>query len=67
MQRLDKKLSESVSVINVKRLTCVLPGRSNENYAAVRSYVAECPTTSIRHRAEEIGVSRSTINFFFET
>ena len=53
MRRLIKNNSESWSDINVKRLTRVRPCCSNENIAAVRDNVAETPTTSIRHLAQE--------------
>ena len=35
--------------------------RSNENIAAVRESVAEHPDTSIRHRAQELNLSRTSL------
>ncbi|CAH2088163.1 unnamed protein product [Euphydryas editha] len=61
VKRLMDKFAETGSVSDVKTTTRHRPGRSTENVAAVRDDVAQTPSTSIRHRAQQIGVSKSTL------
>lgn len=61
VKRLMDKFAETGSVSDVKTTTRLRPGRSTENVAAVRDDVAQTPSTSIRHRAQQIGVSKSTM------
>lgn len=60
------KFQETGSVEDVKTSLRVCTSRSFENIAAVRKSVAEGPTTSTRHRVQELHMSRSTFHQIFE-
>ena len=56
VKRLMDKFAETGSVSDVKTTTRHRPGRSTENVAAVHDDAAQTPSTSIRHRAQQIDV-----------
>lgn len=62
IQRLVAVFEETGSVVNRSRPPAPRSARSLENIAAVRESVAEMPGTSIRHRSQELGLSRSSLH-----
>ena len=61
VKRIIEKFVKTESITDVRPSTRVGPGRLAENVTAVRQNVAESPGTSIRHRAQELNISRSTM------
>lgn len=61
IQRLIKKFEEIDSIVNNKSPMRSCSGRSLENIVAVRENVTEILRTSIRHRSQELDVSRNTL------
>jgi transposase len=59
--KIVNKFKETGSVADVKTPTRARLRRSDENIAAVRENVAENPDTSIRHRAQELNLSTTTV------
>lgn len=57
---LMKKFDETFSLCDVPRVNYIRSVRSNENIAAVEDSVADDPNTSIRHRAQELGLTYSS-------
>lgn len=49
--------------MNDRAPTRVRPGRSTENIEAVRESVAETPKTSVRRRAQQVGLSSTTTSW----
>ncbi|CAK1590754.1 unnamed protein product [Parnassius mnemosyne] len=60
IQRVVKKFEETGSIMDNKNPLRQRTGRSLENIAAVNESVAENPKTSIRHRSQQLQISRST-------
>ena len=60
IRRLYAKFISSGSVGNASHLSRQRPRRSDENIDAVRASVAETPSTSGRHRSQELGIARTT-------
>ena len=56
-----RKFKQTGSVADVKTPSRARLRRSDENIAAVRESVAEHPDTSIRHRAQELNLSRTSL------
>lgn len=61
VKRLINKFEETGSVANKSTPICRREGRSIENIAAVAGSVAAYPKTSTRHRSQELGISRTTL------
>lgn len=61
VENLIKKFERTFSLKDEKSLGRDRPGRSAENIAAVSASVTEHPNTSIRHRAQELNIHRSTL------
>lgn len=61
IESLIKKFERTFSLKDEKNLTRHRPKRSAENIAAVRDSVAARPSTSIRHRGQELNLHRSTL------
>lgn len=57
---MDKKYEQTGSVANIKTPRHARRGRSEQNIAIVRESVAENPSTSIRHRSQQVGLTYST-------
>lgn len=60
IRRVVKKFEETGSIMDNKNPLRQRTGRSLENIAAVNESVAENPKTSIRHRSQQLQISRST-------
>lgn len=60
--KIVKKFKQTGSVADVKAPLRARVRRSAENIAAVRENVAENPGTSIRHRAQELNLSATTLH-----
>ena len=60
--KIVKKFEETGSVADVKTSSRARLRRSDENIDAVRQSVAENPNTSIRHRAQELSISATTLH-----
>lgn len=61
VRRLIKKFETKFTLLNEKTPVHRRVGRSIENIVAVRESVAENPGTSIRHRGQELNISRPTL------
>lgn len=62
VQSIVDKFYRGGSVHDLHRTGRRRTGRSNENIEAVRESVAESPNTSIRHRSQELAISRATLH-----
>lgn len=60
--KIIRKFKETGSVADARTPLRARLGRSEENIAAVRESVAENPDTSIRHRAQELNLSTTTLH-----
>lgn len=60
IRRVINKFEETGSIMDGKSPVRRRTGRSLENIAAVNESVAETPGTSIRHRSQQLQISRST-------
>lgn len=61
IQRIIEKLRTTYTLLDGKPITRQKTVRSDENIAAVRENLAESPNLSIRQRAQQLGISPSTI------
>lgn len=61
IENLIKKFERTFSLKDERDLIRHRPKRSVENIAAVRDSVAARPSTSIRHRCQELNIHRSTL------
>ncbi|KAK0166333.1 hypothetical protein PV328_004759 [Microctonus aethiopoides] len=61
VKRLIKKFRETGSISDLKHSGRPSTSRSAQNIDAVRESLAESPGTSIRHRCQELGISRSSL------
>ena len=60
--KIVRKFKQTGSVADMKTPLRARLRRSAENIAAVRENVAEDPDTSIRHRAQELNLSTTTLH-----
>lgn len=60
--KIIKRFESTGSVKVVKRTARSRPVRSHENIEAVRISIAANPSTSTRHRSQELHISRSSLN-----
>ncbi|CAK9813004.1 hypothetical protein ANTPLA_LOCUS7629 [Anthophora plagiata] len=61
VKRLINKFRETGSISDLRHSGCPLTSRSTQNIEAVRESIAESPGTSIRHRAQELDISKSSL------
>ena len=61
VQSLVARFVETGSVGDLKKSPRPRTARSNENVAAVAESVRETPGTSIRHRSQELNISRTSL------
>lgn len=61
IQNTIEKLRTTFTLLDAKPLTRQKTVRSDENIAAVKESLAEAPNLSIRQRAQQLGISPSTI------
>lgn len=61
VKRLIKKFRETGSISDLRHSGRPSTSRSTQNIEAVRESVAESPGTSIRHRGQELDISRSSL------
>ena len=66
VKRLIEKFRETGSVGDAKHTGRPKTSRSNVNIEAVRESVGENPGTSIRHRGQELQISRSSLQRILE-
>jgi len=66
VKRLIEKFRETGSVGDAKHTGRPKTSRSNVNIKAVRESVGENPGTSIRHRGQELQISRSSLQRILE-
>ena len=62
IRRLIKKFEESGSVMDMHSSVHKCSVRSPQKIDAVRRSVAADPTTSLRHRSQQLGMARSTLH-----
>lgn len=60
--KLIQKFEEMGTVQDARKRVYHRSGRSLENIAAVRESIADAPKTSIRHRAQQLHLKRSTLH-----
>ena len=62
VQAIADKFYQTGSVHDLPRSGRPRTGRSTDNIAAVSESVRESPSTSVRHRSQELGISRATVH-----
>jgi len=56
-----KRIRQTGSLLDKATRSCVCPVRSTENIAVVAQSVLEQPSTSIRHRSQNLNISRTSL------